>query len=201
MTGHTFTDSTYTGWTDRSTGLRKAASDWQADATAAEATYGHMSTWDTSQVTDFTYAFYGVWFNEDLSHWDVSNATKMDSMFNNAGAFNQDIGDWDVSSVTSMQNMFRYASAFDGDIGDWDVSSVKRMDFMFAYDGGFNQDIGDWDVSTVSNMTYMFYAAWRFNQDIGGWDVSNVTNMQKMFGARSVPFDHMTYAPWYAAWA
>ena len=120
MTGHTFTDSTYTGWTDRATGLRKAASDWQADATAAEATYGHMSTWDTSQVTDFTYAFYGVWFNEDLSHWDVSNATNMDSMFNNAGAFNQDIGDWDVSSVTSMQNMFRYASAFDDHISDSD---------------------------------------------------------------------------------
>ena len=30
---------------------------WLANATAAEATYGHISTWDTSAVTDMSFCF------------------------------------------------------------------------------------------------------------------------------------------------
>ena len=45
-------------------------------------------------------------FNQDLSGWDVSNATTMDSMFAHNRTFNADISKWDVSNVTSMNNMF-----------------------------------------------------------------------------------------------
>ena len=37
--------------------IRTAVADWLADATAAEATYGHISTWETSGVTDMSHLF------------------------------------------------------------------------------------------------------------------------------------------------
>ena len=40
-------------------------------------------------------------FNQDISSWDVSNVTKMESMFYNATSFNQDLSSWNVDVVTS----------------------------------------------------------------------------------------------------
>ena len=40
-----------------------------------------------------------VYFNQDISKWDVSKVTNMSGMFLRATRFNQDIGSWDVSQV------------------------------------------------------------------------------------------------------
>jgi surface protein len=46
-------------------------------------------------------------FNQDISNWDVSSVTNMNSMFNNASSFkNTDISSWNFSSLTSATNMF-----------------------------------------------------------------------------------------------
>ncbi len=37
--------------------IRTAVAAWLANATAAEATYGHISTWETSGVTDMSQLF------------------------------------------------------------------------------------------------------------------------------------------------
>jgi surface protein len=123
-------------------------------------------------------------FNQDISSWDVSNATSMEDMFNGATAFNQPIGNWDVSSVTNMQQMFfdnSFNSAFNQPIANWDVSNVTTMWGMFDGATAFNQDISSWNVSSVTNMESMFDNANTFNQPIGDWDVSSVTNMKRMF--------------------
>ena len=120
-------------------------------------------------------------FNQDISGWDVSNVTNMQSMFNGASAFNQDIGDWGVISVTNMRSMFRNTLAFNQDIGDWDVNSVTDMRRMFKDAANFNQDIGGWDVSNVTNMIGMFENTLAFDQDIGGWDVGMVADMTDTF--------------------
>ena len=52
-------------------------------------------------------------FNGDLSKWDVSNVTNMDSMFHDAESFNGDLSKWNVSNVTNMNDMFRDAESFD----------------------------------------------------------------------------------------
>ena len=65
-----------TAITDTSS-LRTAVSAWCTDATSAEATYGHMSSWDTSAVTSMENLFYTYCstkssFNEDISAWNTS---------------------------------------------------------------------------------------------------------------------------------
>jgi surface protein len=98
--------------------IRTAVAAWLADATAAEATYGHISTWKTGEVTD------------------------MAGLFEDASSFNDDISPWDTSGVTTMNGMFSKTSSFNQPIGAWDTSGVRRMDWMFV-GSAFNQPIGD----------------------------------------------------------
>ncbi|WP_051605661.1 BspA family leucine-rich repeat surface protein [Polaribacter sp. Hel_I_88] len=161
--------------------IQTAVNEWVADPTVATTTYGNISNWDVSAVTNMSYLFEDKTnFNDDISAWDVSNVTTMEWMFRNATSFNQDLNEWNVSNVTNMYRMFLGATVFNGDISGWDVSSVSVMNGMFRATA-FNQDIGSWDVSNVTNMNNMFYEASAFNQDIGSWNVSNVTNMGGMF--------------------
>jgi Mycoplasma protein of unknown function, DUF285. len=120
-------------------------------------------------------------YNPDISHWDVSDVTNMNFMFNNLRGFNQDLSYWDVSKVTRFYATFQNARAFNSDISSWDVSSGEIFGYMFWSADAFNIDIGDWDLSgiDVSN-TYgsktgvdnMFQGANIFNQDLSGWCVS-----------------------------
>ena len=170
LTGHKFED-------DGDVTLNTAVAEWFSNATTAEGTYGHISTWDTSQVTDFSSLFKSdslaagneANFNEDLSHWDVSRVTDMRHMFYHAPYFNQGIGDWDVSRVTDMTYMFYGCSVFNQDIGDWDTSAVASMGGLFREASSFNQDISTWNVSSVTYMTAMFLDNWSFDLSYAPW--------------------------------
>ena len=140
-----------------------------------------ISSWDVSNVTNMQSMFTDSGFNQDISSWDVSNVTNMNRIFFNAIAFNQDISSWNVSNLTSMNGMFGQATSFNQDIGSWDVSKVTDMSYMFAQAASFNQPIVNWNTSNVTDMQAMFIGAKSFNQDISSWDVSNVTNMFSMF--------------------
>ena len=173
--------------------IQTAVNAWTSDSTTATATYGHISGWDTSAVTDMSNLFNGKSsFNHDISAWNTSNVTSMEKMFYNAYVFNQNIGGWNTANVTNMSNMF-YALKPDysgggvfnnngsATIGNWNTSNVTDMSSMFQY-SPFNQPIRNWDTSRVTNMSNMFQQDNAFNQYIGGWDVSNVTTMNGMFG-------------------
>ena len=85
--------------------IRTAVAAWLSDSAAAEAAYGHISTWETGGVTDMSYLFCD------------SNSPYSTCYNSGARAFNEDIGAWDTSGVTTMYWMFFYALAFDQDIG------------------------------------------------------------------------------------
>ena len=146
--------------------IRTAVALWLSDSAAAEAAYGHISTWDTSGVTDMGYLFCAQ------PTWGSCNTAR--------ASFNEDIGDWDTSGVTAMDYMFYKASAFNGDIGDWAVDSVTTMHYMFRDASSFNQDIGCWRVDKVKSMVYMFYEASAFDQDLG-WCVDEDVSMSNAF--------------------
>ena len=72
--------------------IKVAARAWANPTTraAAEITYGHISDWETSQVTNMEKLFCGniymeggdanmQSFNDDISRWDTSKVTVMDS--------------------------------------------------------------------------------------------------------------------------
>jgi surface protein len=111
------------------------------------------------------------------TEFPIVNASQMlgESSINDS-----DISSWDVSSVTNMQTMFIFASAFNQPLNSWDVSSVTSMGSMFDGASAFNQPLNSWDVSSVTNMQNMFLSASAFNQDLGMWDIKNVTNMSLM---------------------
>jgi surface protein len=158
---------------------------------AAEITYGHISAWETSRVTNMEKLFNGDTdfggdanmqsFNDDISRWDTSNVTTMWRMFNNAHTFNGDLSRWDTSNVTTMFQMFYFAHAFNGDISTWDTSKVTCMEDMFNSCRQFNCDISQWDTSNVTSLGGTFCGCHAFNRDLSAWDTSNVTCMEDTF--------------------
>tara|TARA_S200000501_G_scaffold268974_1_gene252691 strand:+ start:1294 stop:1632 length:339 start_codon:yes stop_codon:yes gene_type:complete len=77
------------------------------------------------------------------------------NMFNGATAFNQDISSWNLGNATSIREMFTGATSFNQDISSWDVSNIVNMDIVFTNITSFNQDLSSWDVSSVTNMSEM----------------------------------------------
>ena len=67
--------------------LQAAVAAYNADAASATATYGPISSWGVSAVTN------------------------MSGLFSGLAQLNADISSWDTSSVTDMANMFRVRSA------------------------------------------------------------------------------------------
>ena len=174
------------------TSIRTAVTSWLENAAAAEANYGHISTWDTGGVTDMSYLFNGrpdyeqykagaQYFNENISAWQTSGVTNMRSMFTYAYAFDQPIGGWNVGLVTSMRDMFHMAIVFNQPLNGWDVANVKDMWYMFGFARVFNQPLGDWNVGSVTLIRDMFNGAWAFNQALDSWDLSAVWHMGWMF--------------------
>lgn len=161
--------------------LRAAVKLWLKKPKRAEKKYGHISSWNTSQVTDMKNLFDNAGsFNQPIGNWNVSNVKNMSGMFSHASSFNQPLNSWNVSNVCWMRYMFYGASSFNQPLDRWDVSGVMSMNGMFAY-SKFDQELKNWDTSNVKDMSRMFEGNTSFNQIIVNWNVSNVTEMNQMF--------------------
>jgi len=187
--GDTLTFTTKTGLTDAN--IHAAVDVWCADSQSAETTYGHISDWDVSAVTDMYQLFKEkTTFNDDISDWDVSAVTATAEMFWMASAFNQDLSAWDVRSFENMRSMFFNASNFTSDLSSWDVSLVTNMFGAFQGATMFNSNLNQWNVGSVLDMKQLFQNCPNFNSDLSQWDVRNVTTMASMFyGASSFSND------------
>ena len=62
--------------------LKVAVQAYNVDPAAATATYGLIADWDVSAVSDMSYLFQNLGdFNANISSWNTSGVTTMDSMF------------------------------------------------------------------------------------------------------------------------
>ena len=119
-------------------------------------TYGHISTWDVSEVTDMSELFSVKQINnkDEYKDEDISKFNR------NISKFNQDISSWNTFNVTNMSYMFKFAVSFNQDISSWDTSNVTNISYMFFEALSFKyrkKILLCWDISEVTNISYMFH--------------------------------------------
>lgn len=84
--------------------------------TNATAFNGNISTWNTSNVTNMALMFAGPFlgttlFNGNIGSWNTGNVSNMYGMFNSATSFNQDLSHWCVTNIVSEPVAFSVGSA------------------------------------------------------------------------------------------
>lgn len=175
--------------------IQTAVNEWLTDSSTATTTYGDITQWDTSVITNMTELFKdATTFNEDISAWNVSNVTNLTRMFENASNFNQNIGVWDVSNVplANMADVLKNASSFNtnylkkhASYPGWGLKdgSNNYPDLYAISQGAIQYEPlpGDWNPTSnniprldIENLTNDY-----INQygPIKWWDVSKVYNM------------------------
>ncbi|WP_434343609.1 BspA family leucine-rich repeat surface protein [Mycoplasma sp. 06067-C1-B144P-99-0482-3] len=112
--------------------------------------------WDTSHITDMSYAFYNTNYINDksISKWNnTSNVTNMEAIFGLSKGFDQNISNWDASKVKNMISMFEGATKFNNNEEklDWGkkLQNVKTMEKMFNNAKKFNHSLSDWVMPNV----------------------------------------------------
>ena len=116
--------------------IQSAVSSWMTDKTKARNIYGDISNWDTSSVTDMNSLFNPgstlnpPFFNDNIGSWNTSKVIYMESTFQNT-LFNQDISNWNTNNVKRMTEMFLNARSFNQDISNWNTTNVIDCDYMF----------------------------------------------------------------------
>ena len=120
-------------------------------------------TWDTRYVTDMSFAFYSENLNSPKSR----------------GYFNHDISSWNTSNVTNMESMFEGNKHFFYDISKWDVSKVKNMKNMFK-NADYNKKL-EWDIGSVDTFANMFDGATKYYQNIRDWNPKSSAIFENMF--------------------
>lgn len=142
---------------------------------------GHISYWNTTNVTDMFGLFSNTMFNDNIDRWDVANTTNMSEMFAFNSRFNKPLNSWQVDNVTDMCYMFLHASNFNQPLHRWNVNNVINMTEMFSDAHCFNQTLNDWNVSNVRDMSRVFFTASTFNQPLIDWDLRNVWSTSQIF--------------------
>jgi surface protein len=162
--------------------LQSAVSLWISDRTLAINTYGHISNWDTSRITNLDDLFDSqTTFNDDISGWNVGRVTSMYATFYNASLFNVSLSSWNVSSTTDLSWAFAHATNFNGNVSGWNVAKTRTLSTCFYYAKAFNQDLSQWDVSSVTDLSWTFAHAEKFNGNISSWNVTKTRDMNSCF--------------------
>ena len=132
------------------------------------------SKFDTSELTDFRYLLANTNFellpsnaSIDLSTWDTSSATNMNSLFYNCSGVNSIIGleNWNTSNVEIMESTF---------------SSCAKITTL---------DLSNWNISNVTAFSSMFSRAiYLKSLNLSGWDMSKATryNSNVFYGCTSL---------------
>ena len=150
----------------------------------SEATSLDLSSFDTSNVTEMDTMFSDSSATNiiGLSNFDTSKVTKMYGMFSDSIATSIDLSSFDTSKVTDMNSMFSDSSATNIiGLSNFDTSNVTDMSRMFANSQATILDLSSFDTSKVTDMYGMFQYSQATSLDLSSFDTSKVTNMGQMF--------------------
>ena len=156
------------------------------------------SKFDTSELTDFRYMLANTNFDLlpsnasiDLSTWDTSSATNMNSLFYNCSGVNSIIGleNWNTSNVEIMESTFSSCAKITTlDLSNWNISNVTAFSSMFS--GAIylkTLNLSGWNMSKATrykdNMFYGCTSLTNLNMDGAILPKSNL----KQFGLDSCP--------------
>jgi len=120
-------------------------------------------------------------FNEDLSKWNMSAATNLNSMFLGCEKFQGNgVDKWDVSNVKTMVGTFESCTSFDQNLSAWDTRKLVDLAFLFARSGFKGNGVENWSTSLAYNMSFAFFGLSQMDVDFSSWDTSNVVDMSFM---------------------
>lgn len=139
--------------------------------------YNGITTWDTSNVRDFSYMFEtSSGFNENIHSWNTMSCKNMEGMFKGT-IFNQSIQTWNTTQVKNMNSMFEGCTSYDQSMY-WDISNVRNMDKMLKGSSisGTNMDetLKYWANKTGTE-------GYTPNLDLGNseiYDINNINNLE-----------------------
>ena len=122
----------------------------------------------------------------DLSTWDVSNITTLDSIFFNCINLKtiKGLEKWDIRNNTSLWRTFQGCRKLENvDVSNWDTSNVIDMDSVFRECYVLTSlDVSKWNTSNVTSMYAMFDNCNKLTSlDVSNFDTSKVTNIGNMF--------------------
>ena len=125
----------------------------------------------------------------DMSVFDTSNVTKMNSMFFNCSALTSlDVSGFSTSNVTDMSGMFEFCSALTSlNMNGFNTSNVTTMDSMFCGCSALTSlNVSNFDTSKVTKMSSMFNSCSALTSlNVSNFDTSKVTDMTSIFNGCS----------------
>jgi surface protein len=122
----------------------------------------NLSSFETSEVTDFNYIFYGCTSLKSLNlgNFVTSKATKMNMMFNECSSLTSlDLNSFDTSQVTDFSLMFYGCSSLKSlNVNNFITSKAELMPGMFSGCSSLSSlNISSFDTSNVNDFNHMFY--------------------------------------------
>ena len=131
-----------------------------------------------STVTNLNNIFYCSALNTDtflpdITGWDTTNVTQMNSMFTNTAKFNQNITGWNTANVTDMGNILNNAREFNQNLGRWSIPKVQNMASALSHSGlspaNFHSSLYNWSKQPVQkNVTLGADGLVAYNSGLAG---------------------------------
>ena len=145
-----------------------------------------VSHFDTSNVTNMEQMFQYCWklSSLDVTNFDTSKVRGMGCMFMGCGVSTLDVTNFDTSNVIVMDCIFADCSHLTSiDVSKFNTSNVRRMSNMFSNCSSLKSiDVSNFDTSNVTSMYNMFSNCSSLKSiDVSNFDTSNVTSMPFMF--------------------
>lgn len=89
---------------------------------------------------------------KDIKNWDVSNATRIDSMFDHCESLKSlDLSGWNTNKVTNMDYIFSSCSSLTSvDLSGWNTSNVINMGYLFSNSANLEKIDGVLDITSCN---------------------------------------------------